>query len=190
MFLRILAGFVLFLALVWVVLYVSGEASLRREAMQPWPYGLGSVKQAVETPPYSPSAESEKLATLVGSLDDVEVKPIEAYVAAQIAKGDDTIDPPPADVKLAGREETIAELVPFVIAHGDRLTWSSYRVADVSGLLAVAALDRAESGDARAAWDDVHAIWILARVLAPTSGWRSKQEALFAVRNAAAIARK
>src|ERR1043165_2420940 len=189
MFLRILAGFVLFLALVWVVLYLSGAAALRREAMQPGPYGLGSDKQAAELPPYSPSAESERLATLVQSFADVDVEPVEAYVAAQIEKINDTIDPPPPDVKSPSHE-AIAELVPFVIANADRLSWSSYRVAEVTGPLAVDALDRAKSGDARAAWDAVHTIWILARVLAPPSGWRSKQQALFAVRNAAGIARK
>src|ERR1044071_4543787 len=185
MFLRILAGFLLLLALVWVVLYVSGAAAVRRETRQPWPYGLGSLKQSAEFHPYSPSKESEQLATLVEPFNDMDVETTEAYVAAQIAKSDDSINP-----SWPGNEAKIADLVRFVVANGGRLSWSTYRFSNVTTLLAAAALDRARDGDAATAWDDVHAIWILAGALAPTSGWRSQQQVLIAVRNAAAIARK
>jgi hypothetical protein len=190
MFQRFLFGFLLLLALVWSVLYLSAAAALRREAIEAWPYGLGSLQEAVARTPPQWSPESEQLATLVEPFNDVDADPAAAYVEAQVAKKDDAIDPPPADVQLTENEANVAELVRFVVANGDRLTWRSHYVPGATELLAAAALDRARSGDAAAAWNDLHAIWILTRALAPTSGWRSKEQALIAVRHAAAIARK
>jgi hypothetical protein len=189
MFPRFLAGFFLLLALVWGVLYLTGPAAVRRAAAEPWPYGLGTVQEAAERRPFQSSPESEQLAALVEPFTEVDAEPARVYVAAQISKIDDAIDPP-GDVGLAEHEAQLAELVRYVDAHADRVRWSSYAVSSVTTLLAAAALDRARSGDAGAAWDDVHAIWILARSLAPTSGWRSQEQALLAVRNAAAIVRK
>ena len=190
MFQRLLFGLLLLLALVWGVLYLASAAALRREATEPWPYGLGSLQEAAARTPAQWSPESEQLATLVEPFNDVDAEPAAAYVEAQVAKRDDAIDPPSANVQLTENEAKVAKLVPFLLANGDRLTWRSHYVPDATELLAAAALDRARNGDAAAAWDDVHAIWILTRALATTSGWRSKELALIAVRHAAAIARK
>ena len=190
MFPRFLAGFFLLIALVWGVFYLSGPAAVRREAAEPWPYGLGSLQEAADHRPFESSPESEQLGALVEPFREVDADAFDAYVEAQIAKSDDGIDPLPPNAGLAEHEAKLAELVRFVDANGDRLRWSSYYLSNVTTLLAAAALDRARIGDAAAAWDDLHAIWILSRALAPTSGWRSQEQALLAVRIAAAIARK
>jgi len=151
MFPRFLAGFFLLIALVWGVFYLSGPAAVRREAAEPWPYGLGSLQEAADHRPFEPSPESEQLGALVEPFREIDADAFDAYVAAQIAKSDDGIDPLPPNAGLAEHEAELAELVRFVDANGDRLRWSSYYLSNVTTLLAAAALDRARIGDAAAA---------------------------------------
>ena len=91
----------------------------------------------------------------------------DGYVAAQTAKRDDAIDPPPADAGLAGHEVPLAELVRLAVSAGDGLAWGGtgmpWQLDDAAEMLAAAALDRARNGDATGAWERVHAMWILAR---------------------------
>ena len=189
MFLRVLAAFVVLLALLWLVMYATSVAAVKREINKPWPYALGSLKQPEPREDLRVWSEETQYTTLIDALDVENIAP-EKYVAVQTAKKDDAIDPPPSGAGVAENEPVLAKIVRLVLDSGDRVIWRGYERADVPGLLAAAALDRARSGDTAAAWDDLHAVWILARSLPATSGWRAKRRALLAVRQANAVARK
>src|SRR5437762_2369399 len=166
MLLRILGGLVLLVALVWVVMYATAAAAMRDAKGEPWPYGLGTLNE-LETrgAKHVASKEAQEIARLVDALGLDESSP-EVYVAAQTAKSDDAIDPPPADAGLAGHEAPLAELVRLTMNAGDGLAWGPdgmpWQLDDAAELLGAAALDRARNGDAAGAWERVHAMWILA----------------------------
>ena len=193
MFVRILGGFVLLLALLWVVMYATAAAAMRDAMREPWPYGLGTLNELdARGPRPAASKEAQEISRLVDALGLDEASP-DAYVAAQTAKRDDTIDPPPADAGLAGHEAPLAELVRLVVSAGDGLGWDRtgmpWQIDDAAEMLAAAALDRARNGDATGAWERVHAMWILARsVKGPTDFGASA--ALKMEREANAVARK
>lgn len=169
MFLRILGGFVLLLALIWAVMYATATSALHDAEREPWPYGLGTLQELeARNDRRPPSKEAKEITRLAASLDLEEASP-EDYVAAQTSKKDDAIDEPPANVGLKGHEAPIAELVRDAISAGDRIAWREegppWQVNDVAYLLGAAALDRARNGDAARAWEDVHATWLLARAI-------------------------
>ncbi|HYU25581.1 MAG TPA: hypothetical protein VEO74_10290, partial [Thermoanaerobaculia bacterium] len=167
MFVRILGGFVLLLALLWAVMYATAAAAMRDAMREPWPYGLGTL-QELEARGHrrAPSKVAKEIARVADSLDLEEAEPGD-YVAAQTSKKDDAIDEPPANAGLKEREAPIAELVRAIVSSGDRAVWGPggppWQINIVAYLLGAAALDRARHGDAAGAWEDVHAIWALAR---------------------------
>jgi len=171
MFLRILAGFVALLALLWVVAYASSAAALRREEAEPWPFGLGSMNDAAARRKASAaSPEAKRISDLIEALDVEDESAAGAYVAAQVAKHDDAIAAPAKETGLAAREAPLAALVRASLSDGDRVIWDhrlygQFDLDDSAELLATAALDRARSGDGAAAWDELHAMWILTRSL-------------------------
>jgi len=192
MFLRILGAFVLLLALIWVVMYVSAGAAMRDAGREPWPYGLGTIEALnARNDDRIASKEAKEIARLIEDLAPDEASP-EDYVDVQTARKDDAIDPPPDNAGLKSRDAPIAELVRAVNGAGGRIVWgvegAPYQSDDAGYLLAAAALDRARNGDAARAWDDLHAVWLLARTLAtePYGG----EMALKIKRAANAVARK
>src|SRR2546423_104724 len=193
MLLRILGGLVLLVALVWAVMYATAAAAMRDAKGEPWPYGLGTLNE-LEARGARPvaSKEAQEIARLVDALGLDESSP-EVYVAAQTAKRDDAIDPPPADAGLAGREAPLAELARLSVSAGDGLAWGPdgmpWQLDDAAELLGAAALDRARNGDAAGAWERVHAMWILARSLREPS-YFGAVVALKIEREANAVARK
>jgi hypothetical protein len=192
MFLRILGGFVLLLALIWVVMYVSAGAAMRDATREPWPYGLGTIEALnARGDDGSRSNEAKEISRLIDDLAPDEASPAD-YVGAQVAKKDDAIDPPPDNAGLKSRDAPIAELVRAVNGAGGRIVWgiegAPYQSDDAGDLLAAAALDRARNGDAARAWDDLHAVWLLARTVATEP--YGAQMALKMKRTASAVARK
>jgi hypothetical protein len=88
-----------------------------------------------------------------------------------------------------------AEIVRLVIASEGRIVWPHQwtvrmHVAGAVDTLAVVALERAAAGDRDAAWDHVHAMWILASSLAGQSFAYSRVLAQELERLANAVARK
>jgi hypothetical protein len=167
MFLRILGGFVALVALVWVVMYVTASASLRDVARQPWPYELGTVEQVeMRTDRRPPSKEANAIMSLIDQLDFEESAPVD-YLAAQVTRENDVIDPPPADAGLGGHEAQLAQLTRLVAGARDGIVWGSPGVSwglrDAGVLLGVSALDLARAGDGAGAWERAHAMWLLAR---------------------------
>jgi len=161
---RVLIGFVLFLVTIWVVAFATGEAELRRALREPWPYGLGSVEQLMARPRPTASSEAWRLMKLLNRFPFVAGS--DTWLAEQVKKTNDDVDPPPGAVDQA----KVAEVVRFILAANDRLRWGTraYRVTEAAEALGVAALERARSGDPATAWDDVHAMWILARSVTHT----------------------
>src|SRR4029077_11210370 len=105
--------------------------------------------------------------------------PLQAYIAAQMARPDDVIDAPPADVRqfldehVAALDELRTLLaggaVPHWAVNVDDLVRSS--IPDLVGhmqlfrILAADALDRDRRGDHVTAWQDAEAGWRLAQGL-------------------------
>ena len=195
MFVRILGGLVLLIVAIWVVLYATGSVELRRAKAEPWPYALGSLDDLAARPRRSASPEAERLIKPLESLPNGVAAA--TWIAAQIKKKNDAVDPVPADVAsaLAESQAALAELVPLVVGSGDRIVWSDRRamawlVAGAVNLLGVQALGRARDGDGAAAWQDVHAMWILARSLSGQVVPPAKISAAQLERIANAVARK
>ncbi|HEV2722703.1 MAG TPA: hypothetical protein VG323_21950 [Thermoanaerobaculia bacterium] len=181
MFLRIVAGLLMLLALLWAVLYAVETAALKREQEQPWPFGIGSMNEAAARTRPKASPEAQRIANLVDALDLDEVEPGK-YIAAQTAKHNDAIDPPPKEATVPGHEAQLAELVRVTLSEGERAVWNYdlFEVGDAAELLAAAALEHARKGEGAAAWDNLHAMWILTR---------SREQRLFLERRANAVAR-
>ena len=167
MFLRLLGVFVALLALVWVVMYVTASSSMRDALQERWPYSLGSVADLEKPADTHPaSKEAKEIMKLIDALSFEEPTP-DDYVAAQIAKKDDAIDPLPADAGLKGHEAQVTQIARAVVDARDRIRWDSagapWELEETSQFLAAAALDRARNGDAAGAWEHATAIWLLAR---------------------------
>jgi len=125
-FIRIVGGFLLLVALLWVVTYITAGAALRDAQREPWPYGLGTI-EALRTPrpPRAASKEAKEVGRLVDALN-LDDASFDDYVDAQTAKHDDAIDAPPAG--LDAREAPLVELVRTTVGAGDRLRSEERRV--------------------------------------------------------------
>ena len=194
MFLRIVAGFVVLVVLLWAVAYAAGATAVRQAKEEPWPYGLGTLQQVeARAPAHAASAEAELASRLIDALDLGDADP-QTYVAAQTAKRDDAIDPPSANAGLAGHEAPLAELVRLAVSAGNGLRWGPdgmpWQLDDAADLLAAAALERARNGDGAGAWEHVHAMWVLARSTKWDSSSFGPHAALRIERRINAVARK
>jgi hypothetical protein len=194
MFLRVLLGLALLAAAIWIVAYVTGEVALHRETSAQWPYHLGSIDDVAARPRPRASPEWERLAKVIETL---RYPKTQAWIAEQVKKKDDDVDPAPGDLAsaLAENEPKAAEVVRLAIASGDRIILPvnppmRVYVAAAVETLAVLALERARAGDGAAAWDDVHAMWILSSALSRQPLAFSKELAQELERLANAVARK
>jgi hypothetical protein len=193
MFLRILVGLAILAIAIWAILYFTGAAELRREFDEPWPYGLGDMHAAVAGKPSKASPEADSLSPLLRALPRVAEHD---WIAAQVRTKNDAIEPPPAGAlaSLAASKATVADVVSIAIASDDRLVWGAqgvaYRAENAANALAVLALERARAGDGTAAWDDVHAMAILASSLRRQRSASAKEKGLDIGRLAVAVARK
>ena len=193
MFLRVLVGLAILAIAIWAILYFTGAAELRREFDEPWPFGLGDMHAAVAGKPSKASPEAESLLTAMRALPHVAEHD---WIAAQVRTKNDAIEPPPAGAlaSLAASKATVADVVRIAIASEDRLVWGAqgiaYRAENAANALAVLALERARAGDGAAAWDDVHAMAILASSLRRLRSASAKEKGLDIGRLAVAVARK
>jgi hypothetical protein len=191
-FIRIVGGFLVLLALLWAVAYFSAGAALRDAQREPWPYGLGTLEALKERqPPRAASKEATEVERLVDALNLEDVN-VDDYVDAQTAKRDDTIDAPPAG--LDAREAPLVEIVRTTVSAGDRLVWgpdgAPYELDDAAELLAADALAHARNGDGAGGWERVHAIWLLTRSTKWDASVYGAKSVLRMERAANAVARK
>ena len=182
---RVLFGLVVIVVVVWLVAYLTGAADLRRELRAPWPYELGSVEQLRGRRPPPTSPEAQRILQALGSVHRVD----SAWLAVQVTKKNDDIDPLVETID----EARVAELTRLVLVADTRIQWGTRApaVPDAVALLGVAALEHAHNGNADLAWDNVRAMWILARSV--TRGFipmYSRLRALEMERLANAVARK
>ena len=194
MFVRVLIVVALLALVIWLVAYASGQAELHRERSAPWPYHLGSVDDLGKRPRPKATPEGEQILKL---LQQLRFPRAQNWIAEQVRKDDDAIEPVPASVEasLGEGEPKTAEIVRLAIASEGRIVWPDrwtvrVYVAGAVETLAVVALEQAAAGHREAAWDHVHAMWILASSLAGQSFAYSRVLALELERLANAVARK
>jgi len=165
----VVAAIVLVVAVLgWVVSWFRADDAVAVSAARPWPGNLGSLDASVARfPPQQANDASVKLTALANALPKDDV--VETFVRREIGRGELTIGEPPSlpDVS-ASRELLLRE--PMVWTRqggigGDDQTSNMRGVQMTLGRALIAsALVRARANDP-AAWDDLHAVWKLARAL-------------------------
>lgn len=154
---------------VWVVSWFRAPGAVATSAARSWPAGMGSLDAALDRyPPLQANEASRKLTTLARTLTSDAA--VDDFVRREIARGELAIgEPPPPTDLTAIRELLLRERIvwerPATISIGDPDA-SARRVVQmtVARALVASALTKARASDA-AAWEELHAVWNLARTL-------------------------
>jgi hypothetical protein len=165
---------------VWVISRFWAKDAVAASVARPWPGGMGTLDSVADRfPPQQANDASLKLTALVNALPKNEA--VGDFVAREIARGELTIGEPPAlpDVS-AIRELLLRE--PMVwkrsegIGGGDDTQARRAVQMTAARALVASALAAARANDP-AAWEDLQAVWKLARsqdghpqVMAQTAG--------------------
>jgi hypothetical protein len=165
---KILAVLVAVALVVWVISWFRADEAVATSAAKEWPGGLGTLDVvAARFPKIEANEASEKLLALASALP--ENAAVDAYVGREIARGELTIgEPPPLPDVSAAREMLLRDSIVWARnagIGGDDNT-SSVRAAQMilARALVASALSKARTNDP-AAWEDLHAVWNLARTL-------------------------
>jgi hypothetical protein len=153
---------------VWVISWFRVPQAVVTSAARPWPGGMGTLDAvAARFPPLRANDASVKLTALANALPKNDV--VENFVTREIVKGELNIGKPPAlpDVS-AIRELLLREPIVWERGGGiggDNRT-QALRVAQMTmtRALLASAFAKAHANDP-AAWEDLHAVWKLARSL-------------------------
>jgi hypothetical protein len=153
---------------VWVITWFRAPDAVATSAARPWPGGMGTLDSVADRfPPLHANEASVKLKALANALPKNEA--VDEFVTREIARGELTIGEPPAlpDVS-AIRELLLREPIVWERRHeevGDADTTALRAVQlTMARALVASALVKARANDP-AAWDDLHAVWKLARSL-------------------------
>ena len=153
--------------LVWVISWFRTPEAVATSAARPWPGGMGTLDSiAGPLPPRHANAASAKLAAFANGLPKNEV--LDAFVSREIVRRELTIGQPPAlpDVS-AIRELLLREPIVWErheeIGHAETSAMRAVQMTTARALVANA-LTKARANDP-AAWEDLHAVWNLARTL-------------------------
>ncbi len=158
-------AFALVLALViWVITWFRTPEAVTTSAAKPWPAGLGTLDSvAARYPPQKANDAAVKLTALAKALPKNQA--IEEFVSREISRGELTIGQPPALPDVAPIRELLLH-EPIVWERGEGIGGDNDIQTRRAMHLTVA---RALVADALAheavAWDDLHAVWKLARSL-------------------------
>lgn len=154
--------------LAWVISWFRNEDAVNAAAARPWPGGMGALESVEDRfPPMQANDASRKLTALASALPKNSA--VDDFVTREIARGDLTIGEPPA---LAGvsaiRELLLGESIvwkrrPGIGGDDDTQARRAVQMT-VARLLVASALANARANDP-AAWEDLHAVWTLARTL-------------------------
>jgi hypothetical protein len=154
--------------LVWVISWFRAPEAVAKSGAQAWPGGSGSLGSvAGRFPPQHANAAAQKLTALANALPQDDS--ISSFVARQIARGELIIDAPPAlpDVfairELLLREPVVWERREGIGGDNASMKMRALQIRMARALVAIA-LAKARANDP-AAWDDLHAVWKLARTL-------------------------
>lgn len=165
---KVLAVLVGVALVVWVISWFRADEAVATSAAKEWPGGMGTLDSVdARFPPLEASATSVKLLALATAIP--ENAAVDTFVHREIARGELTIGEPPAlpDVSAA-RDQLLREEIVWARRGGigGDDTTSSTRAAQMrlSRALVASALARARTNDP-AAWEELHAVWNLARSL-------------------------
>ena len=152
----------------WVISWFRVPQAVATSAARPWPGGLGTLDSVPERlPPLHANDGSRKLTVLANALPKNDA--VDGFVAREVARGELTIGEPPAlsDVS-AIRELLLREPVVWErhegIGGGNDDTARRTAQMTVARALVASALAKARANDS-AAWEELHAVWKLARSL-------------------------
>src|SRR3954451_2522563 len=153
---------------VWVISWFRVPGAVATSAARPWPGGMGRLDSAPgRLKPMQANEASVKLMALANALPKNEAAG--DFVTREIARGELTIGTPPAlpDVS-AIRELLLREPVVWQrregIGGGNDFNAERAAQLTVARALVANALANARANDP-AAWEDLHAVWNLARSL-------------------------
>lgn len=156
--------------LLWIVSWFRTPEIVATSAAQSWPGDLGRLDAVANRyPPRQANEATKKLAALAGALPKGDA--VETFVGSEIERGALTIGEPPAlpDVSamrdLLLRETLVWGRPGGVGEIGDQETSNARGVQmNVARALVASALGKARTSDP-AAWDELRAVWNLARSL-------------------------
>ena len=153
--------------LLWVVSWFRTPEAVATSGAQAWPGGMGTLANVGDRFPPQPGNEaSVKLTALAKLLPKNEA--VDEFVAREIARGELTIGAPPALPEVSAiRELALREPIVWDRRDGfDHPGTAQMRGVQmtVARALVASALAKARANDP-AAWEDLHAVWKLARTL-------------------------
>lgn len=180
---------------VWVISWFRTPDAVATSGARPWPGGMGTLDSAGRRFPAMQANEaSARLTALANALPKSET--VDDFVFGEIARGELTIgEPPPLPDTAALRDLLLREPIvwqrqPGVGEIGDKET-TERRVMQMTAArtLVAAALAKARANDPPA-WEELHAVWKLARSLEPHPPMMSQTAALSMARMINAVAWK
>jgi hypothetical protein len=152
----------------WVVSWFRAEDEVADASARPWPGDLGTLSAAPDRyPPQHENEAARKLTQLAAGFaarDDA----VMAYVRQEIARAEPTIAEPPALLDVSAIRELLLR-EPVVWERRDEIGDADASAARavqmrVARALVASALTKARANDP-AAWEDLYAVWKLARSL-------------------------
>lgn len=151
-----------------LALWFRNEDAVATSAAQPWPGGMGTLDAAADRwPKLQANGASVKLTALANPLPKSEA--VDDFVAREMTRGELTIGEPPALPEVSAiRELLLREAVVWEsedgIGGGDEANARRTMQLKVARALVASALAKGRASDP-SAWDDLHAVWKLARTL-------------------------
>jgi hypothetical protein len=153
---------------VWLISWFRVPGAVTTSAARPWPGGMGRLDSAAgRVKPMQASDASVKLMALANALPKNDA--VGDFVAREIARGELAIGKPPAlpDVS-AIRDLLLREPIVWQrregIGGGNDFNAERAAQLTVARALVATALSKARANDP-AAWEELHAVWNLARSL-------------------------
>ena len=150
----------------WVISWFRAPEAVATSAARPWPGGMGTLDSVTDRfPPLQANDASVKLAALAKALPKNEA--VDGFVAREIARGELIIGEPPAPPEVSAiRELLLREPIVWErdegIGGGNEMNARRTAQMTVARALVASALAKARANDP-AAWEDLHAVWKLAR---------------------------
>lgn len=180
---------------VWVISWFRADNAVATSAGTPWPAGMGTLDSvAARIPPQTANAASVRLIALAGALPRNDV--VGTFVAREIARADMAIgQPPPLPDVSAIRALLLREAIVWHRQGGvgnigdDESNPRRAAQMTVARALVASALMKARAHDP-SAWDDLLAVWNLARSIEAQPQPMQQTAALTMVRMINAVAWK
>ena len=153
---------------VWVISWFRVPDVVATSAAHDWPGGMGPLDTVMDRfKPEKANEASVKLTALANALPKNEA--VDEFVAREIARGELTIGKPPAVPDVSAiREMLLRETIVWERRSGiggdDDTQGRRAMHMGMARALVASALAKARDNDATA-WDDLHAVWKLARTL-------------------------